>query len=311
MPRSWLVSDAARLDAQLAGTLAISRQHARRLLAAGVVRVNDHPTTERDKGKLLQPGDRVEVDAVNFTPLPRPDLPLTVLQQGDDFVVVDKPAGMPVHPLGPQETDTVLNAVVARYPQLASSGASGGAFGGGGGGGVGEGGLRSGVVHRLDVETSGCLAFALTQERWQNLRDAFRGHRVTKTYHALVAGRLEGERTETLDLYVAQHKPARVKVVPQGRPASAGRAPIPHTRPCTLTRRTLRATDRASLLEIDLATGHLHQVRVTLAHLGHPILGDALYGDADTAAAAPRLMLHATRLRYGELEAATPHPFNL
>lgn len=230
----------------------------------------------------LRAGDTLDVVAVAFELTPRSDLPLTVLQQADDFVVVDKPPGMPVHPLMPNETDTVLSALVARFPQMV---------------GVGEGELRSGVVHRLDVETSGCLAFALTQSRWDDLRQAFREHRVKKTYHALVAGRLEGEGTETLDLYVAQHSPALVKVASVFDHAA--------TRPCMLTWRSVKTTDHATLLEIDLDTGHLHQIRVTLAHLGHPVLGDATYGDKDSAS---RLMLHASALRYGDIDAGSSLP---
>src|SRR5690606_38077551 len=136
----------------LARTLALSRAQARRLLTRGQVQLNGQLAVEADKGRVLCSGDGINVEAFVApalqSPIPQPQIELSVVAQGDGWVVIDKPAGMAVHPLAPDERDTVLNGAIARWPELA---------------GVGEGGLRSGVVHRLDVDTSGCLAIATRQ----------------------------------------------------------------------------------------------------------------------------------------------------
>jgi 23S rRNA pseudouridine1911/1915/1917 synthase len=280
----------ARLDIFLGQRLGVGRAQVKKLLASGRVRLNGHPASEKSKGLFLREGSRVTVEG--FAPataaevVPEPDLPLTVLAEGDGWVAVDKPAGMAVHPLEPGETGTVLNSAVARYPQIQ---------------GVGEAGLRSGVVHRLDVGTTGVLLFATAQPAWQRLRDAFSAHTTKKVYRALVDGELKGSGRETMDLVVIRHTPAKVGVV---NPTQGYRPP--GTRTCHLTWRTIEKLNGATLLEIELGTGFLHQIRVMLAHLGHPVVGDGLYGDAE--AGIPRPMLHASYLKADTAEARSPDP---
>ena len=282
-------AEGRRLDHLLSEHLSLSRAAVKRLLDAGLVSVNGHGAAERDKGQLLEAGDRVEVlDPGSMERVAaQPEAALRIVAAGEGWLVVDKQAGSPVHPLRPGETGTVLNAVVARYPLVQ---------------GVGEGGLRSGVVHRLDVDTSGALLFAAAQPTWLRLRAAFNEHRIRKTYFAIVAGRLTGEAEEVAHLAVTRHRPARVSVVD---------ASHPEARRCNLAWRTLAATDAASLIEVELGTGFLHQVRVMMAHRGHPLLGDAWYGSsAESPAAAPaaRPMLHARALAYEEIEANCDPP---
>lgn len=281
----------ARLDAVLASRLALSRAAVRRLLEGGAVRVDGRRTSERAKGRPVAAGARVEIAA--FTPpgearpLPDPALSLAVLAEGRGWVAVDKPAGRPVHPLGQDETGTLLNALIARRPEVA---------------GVGEGGLRAGVVHRLDVDTSGVLLFATEEPVWRRLRDAFAAHRVAKTYRALVRGAPPDEGRAELYLALGAHRPARVRVV---EAAASG------ARRATLAWRTCERFAAASLVEVALETGFLHQVRVTLAHLGHPVLGDRVYGAAAAAPgepAATRQMLHAARLAVDDVAATSPDP---
>lgn len=278
-----------RLDAWLADHLAVSRAEAKRLLARGQVRVNGRSAFAEDKGSLLKPGDTVGVrDFVAPSlqlPIAQPELVVPVLSEGEGWVVFDKPAGMPVHPLSPDERGTLLNYAIARHPQLA---------------GVGEGSLRSGVVHRLDVETSGCLVIATNQDMWQTLTAAFQGHTTTKLYHAWVAGHLTGEGRDEVRLYVAQHHPARVRVL-----AADDGAHAKDTRLCHHTWRVLQLLPGATLVEISLGTGFLHQIRATFAHRGHPVLGDAIYGDK---CSAPRLMLHACLLTAGTAHGISPQP---
>ncbi|MEX0744331.1 MAG: RluA family pseudouridine synthase, partial [Phycisphaeraceae bacterium] len=278
-----------RLDRWLADRFKLSRRDVRRVLEAKRVQLNGRPASERDKGRMLAAGDRVTVQ-----PFVRPDhrrafanpqLPLDVAAAGEGWRIVHKPAGMPVHPLTPGETRTLLNALIAREPTVH---------------GVGEAGLRSGVVHRLDVETSGLVLFALTDPLWQRFRTAFADHRATKRYHAIVHGHFADVGQASARLTVARHHPARVAVV---EPAQRPRADTRESRRCMLAWRTLERRKDATLIEVDLDTGFLHQIRVMLAHLGHPVAGDAVYGRPAAPAwpsAPPRLMLHATHLAIDE-----------
>jgi 23S rRNA pseudouridine1911/1915/1917 synthase len=224
--------------------------------------------------------------AENQRAVAEPGAPLRVLAAGPGWIAVDKPAGTPVHPLAEDETGTLLNALIARHPDLH---------------GVGEGGLRSGVVHRLDVDTSGVLLFATREETWRRLRQAFASHRVGKVYRAVVLGRLDRDGRAELGLVTARHRPARVRVVGEGehaRGAKVGR----------LGWRCLEVLESATLVEVCLETGFLHQIRATFAHLGHPVAGDRSYGAEADPTGAPRQMLHAARLSFGEIAAESPDP---
>jgi 23S rRNA pseudouridine1911/1915/1917 synthase len=285
--RSWVVNEAeagARLDVFLAGVLGATRGQVRRLLAAGGVRVAERAVVLAAKGRLLAAGERVAVREPTLeaaaTPEPEAEAPLVVLAEGAGWIALDKPAGMPVHPLAPGERGTLLNALLARHPEVS---------------GVGEGGLRSGVVHRLDVDTSGVLLFATEERRWLELREAFRSHRVTKTYRALVHGRLAGRAQLVLQLAVLRHRPARVGVVEPG----TGRG-----RRTELAWRTLEEFADATLVEVAPRTGFLHQIRASLAHLGHPVIGDVAYGAP--AGVAARHLLHAARVAVDDVLAESP-----
>ncbi len=274
----------ARLDVFLARVLPASRGQVRALLSAGGVRVDGSAVDLGAKGRILRVGQSVGLSeptlAAASAPEPEPEAPLTVLARGAGWLAVDKPAGTPVHPLAPGERGTLLNALVARHPEVT---------------GVGEGGLRSGVVHRLDVDTSGVLLFATEELRWHELRDDFRSHRVGKTYRALVHGRLEGEDTLVLALAVTRHRPARVGVVEPGD----GRS-----RRTELRWRSLEVLGDRTLVEVAPRTGFLHQIRASLAHLGHPIVGDVAYGAPEGLAS--RHLLHAARVEVGEVVAESP-----
>jgi len=280
-----------RLDVFLAERLSLSRSEVRRLLARGDVSVDGRPVSASGKGILLGAGAKVGV-APFIRPserraLPDADAPLDVLASGAGWLAVDKPAGMPVHPLREDERGTVLNAVVARHPEVH---------------GVGEGGLRSGVVHRLDVDTSGVLLVATAEPAWRRLREAFRRHRVEKVYRALCRGRIETAGLAELPLVLARHRPARVRVAEPGERGA---------RAVELAWRPLERFADATLVEVRPRTGFLHQIRAVLAHHGHPVLGDRVYADPEAAASAPRQMLHAAAVAFEEVRAASPDPADL
>ncbi len=277
-----------RLDVILADRLSLSRAEVRRLLGRGAVSVDLRSVPESAKGRLLAAGARIAVEPFSRPDerraLPDPEVPLVVLARGPGWLAVEKPAGVAVHPLREEERGTVLNAVIAVHPELF---------------GVGEGGLRSGVVHRLDVDTSGVLLVATGEAAWQRLREAFRAGLVEKVYRALVRGRMEAAGSCEIPLVLASHRPARVRVAsPDERGA----------RPVLLSWRPLERFAAATLVEVRPTTGFLHQIRAVLAHLGHPLLGDRVYADSATAASAPRHLLHASALAYEDVVAASPDP---
>jgi 23S rRNA pseudouridine1911/1915/1917 synthase len=286
-PRAWIVSDeqsGQRLDAWLAARLGVARAEARRLLAGGRVRVDGRRVASRQKGSALAAGRRVEVEA--FTPVAcrriplEPEAPLAVLAEGPGWIAIDKPPGRAVHPLREGERDTLLGALAARHPEVQ---------------GVGEGGLRSGVVHRLDVDTSGVMLFATRADAWERLRAAFRAHRVEKVYRAIARGSLRGEGELELALAVVRHRPARVGAAPPG----VGRR-------AQLRWRALEPLRGATLVEVRPRTGFLHQIRASLACLGHPLCGDPVYGGPGDDSGAPRHMLHAARIAVDEIAAESP-----
>lgn len=287
----------ARLDAFLAARLGVSRARARRLLAQGAVCVDGRPAAAGAKGTAVLAGALVEitapVDAAEERPSPEPGRSLRVLAEGRGWIALDKAAGVAVHPLVRGEAGSLLGALVARRPEVI---------------GIGEGGLRSGVVHRLDVETSGVVVFATSQPCWERLRAAFSEHRVEKIYRAIVLGCIEGEGREDVGLVVARHRPARVRVVDPRRDARGRGA-----RRARLRWRAVERLAGATLVEVRLETGHLHQIRATFAHLGHPVAGDRVYGlpAADDPTGAPRQMLHAARVRAGDVRAESPDPADL
>jgi 23S rRNA pseudouridine1911/1915/1917 synthase len=286
-----------RVDRFLAHRLSVSRRRVWRLMRAGHVSLNGRPLAMREKGRALQAGDFLQVTppAAAERPLPNAELSVPVAARGDGWLVVCKPVGMAVHPLAPDETDTVLNAVAHWEPGIV---------------GVGDGGLRSGVVHRLDVATSGALVFALDDAIWHELRDAFQASRVEKTYHALVAGRVEAGASMTRHLRIARHSPAQVQVI------DPKQTPRGDAWPCSLQYRPIERFQNLTLLEVNLETGFLHQIRAMLASVGHAALGDDRYHTpTDSPQQQPpmggtigRLMLHAYRVRYNEVEATCPWP---
>ena len=201
-----------RLDLFLAEKLALSRAQVRRLLASGAVELDGRRVGEGEKGARLSSPSSVAVAPFarreEQRAIPDPRAELVVLAQGPGWLAVDKPAGTPVHPLREDETGSVLNALIAREPGVH---------------GVGEGGLRSGVVHRLDVDTSGALLVATRPESWERLRRAFAEHRVEKVYRALVLGRVEQAGKVELPLVTARHRPARVRVAAEHERARGAR----------------------------------------------------------------------------------------
>ena len=286
----------SRLDLFLATELALSRAQIRRLLDSGAVSLDGRALGLGDKGLSLPSRGSIEVgvyragrDQVIHGNRPGDEIP-EELACGSGWLALAKPAGMPVHPLNEEESATVLSYVAERDPGIR---------------GVGEGGLRSGVVHRLDVDTSGVLLMATEESVWRILRRAFSEHHVEKTYLALVEGRpswSEHDEEMRLWLCVSRHRPARVRVATESDRAR-GRA-----REIRQAVQVLDVFGSTSLVEIRPRTGFLHQIRASLAHFGHPVVGDLRYGATPGVLGASRHMLHAQRARFEDIGAECPAP---
>ena len=293
------MADAAkeRLDHYLVRTgFAPSRRVAQELVERGLVRINGRRSK---KSEVVGAEDRVEVAATNRRAViePNAELPLEVLHEDAAVIVVNKPGGMPCHPLHAEERDTVMNAVVARFPDVAT---------------VGEKPLEGGLLHRLDNGTSGALLIARNRGTFDKLREAIRAGRIARRYEALVAGSLE-HKTE-IDAPIAHHaKNARKMIVgdpSSANPKRAGRAASTLVEP-------IRRVGEFTLLSIAPKTGSRHQIRVHLASIGHPIVGDTLYGGpASDALAHGRFWLHLCEVAFdspavGHVKVTAPVPEDL
>jgi len=268
-----------RLDHFLAAQLPeVSRSRLQELVRGGQARVAGDAV--RRPGLRLRGGERIELTIVERPPLAAaPEaIPLRVLYEDDDLVAVDKPAGMTVHPGAGARSGTLVNALLHRYGRLSSAG----------------GPLRPGIVHRLDKPTSGVLLVAKNDEAHARLAEQFRRRQLEKRYLALVHGRLPRAH-DTIRLPVARDLVRRTRMTTRRR---QGRAALTEYR-------VLGSAGGFTLAEALLHTGRTHQIRVHFAALGHPVVGDTLYGAPRelrwgnvTRPTLNRIFLHAARLRF-------------
>ena len=279
-----------RLDAALAANIeALSRAAAQRIIREGAVSVDGQTVTRPSFS--LSDGQVVEArlpapTTQGITPV---DAEVAVVFGDEHVVVIDKPAGIAVHPGSGHIDDTLVNYMVARYPAMAA---------------VGEPD-RPGVVHRLDRDTSGLLVFALTGAAYRALVAALKSRSVSRTYTALVFGHPSPD--------------AGVIDAPVGRdPANRTRQAVVSNGKAARTRyRVIRRIGPWCLLEVHLETGRMHQVRVHMAAAGYPVAGDPTYGRAPRIEGLGRQFLHASRLAFlhpvsGEpLEFESPLPDEL
>ena len=293
-PIEFLVSEneaKLRLDHFLAERLPeYSRSRLQQLIRSGFVRLNGGASRPR---QIVRAGDKIDL----IEPPPekvdiRPEaIPLDVLFEDDDLIVINKPAGMTVHPGAGQREHTLVNALLSHCTTLSGIG----------------GKERPGIVHRLDKETSGCLVVAKNDMAHRELSKQFAARKVEKIYLALVAGKLR-KPAGVIDEKIGRHPVDRKRMQVSSHRGRTARTEY----------RVIRSSDAASLIECRLHSGRTHQIRVHLHHLGYPVLGDKVYASR-FAKNFPRQMLHAWKLgfrhprtsQWQTFEASLPEDFDI
>jgi 23S rRNA pseudouridine1911/1915/1917 synthase len=266
-------SNPARADRWAADLSGLSRSHVQRLISEGRLTVDGQPVKANT---ILPAGTELQLDVpppAPAEPVAQPEIDVPVVYEDDDLLIVDKPAGLVVHPSPGHADGTLVNALLGRGESLAPGGIAGV--------------QRPGIVHRLDRDTSGLLMVARSDAAQASLQAQLKARRVKKTYLALVAGSVSAAAGR-IEAPIGRDpgRRTRMAVVPSGRAATTG----------------YRVRERFrgwTYLELDLVTGRTHQIRVHLEAIGHPVAGDPMYGTG-TSRRGPdgleRLFLHAWRL---------------
>jgi len=292
--------DGRRVDrAVMTRLVEVSRSRVQQCIADGRLTINDKPVKASHR---LRPGDRVHLTIPQEEPLrlEPEDIPLELVYRDEHVILVNKPAGMVVHPGAGIRSGTLANALVHLFGDL-----------------PGADELRPGIVHRLDRETSGLLMVTMNEQSRERFAALFRERRITKEYRALVYGAMK-ESHGLIDKPIGRHPVHRLKMTTRA----------PRSRPCLTEYFVAEEYPGFSLLRVILHTGRTHQIRVHLASLGRPIVGDTLYGGKrhlqvtdpvrrGAIARMDRFFLHAFRLRFThpftgkELEFECPLPLEL
>lgn len=279
-----------RIDTWVAEALPhLSRSYSRKLIDLGLVTLRGQPVKPSYR---VQPGDIIHVDEPEPEPLTlTPEaIPLQVVFENTDLLVVDKPAGMVVHPAHGHSGGTLVNAVLAHCHDL----------------GTINGVIRPGIVHRLDKDTSGLLIVAKNDHALRDLQAQFKARSVHKTYVTLVEGVLEAANG-IIDAPIGRdpRNRQRMAVIPKGE------------RQARTDYRVREYFPRHTLVDAEPVTGRTHQIRVHFAFIGHPVVGDPVYGYRRRSLPLERQFLHAVRVRFalpgsGELvEFHSPLPGDL
>lgn len=285
--------DGKRVDVFLASEIADrSRSFFQKLIEDGMVLVN-HRTCDSKKYKV-KAGDTLELEIpeAKQPDITAEDIPLDIVYEDDDVLVINKPPGMVVHPAAGNYTGTLVNAVMYHCGSRLSSI---------------NGVIRPGIVHRIDKDTSGLLMIAKNDAAHNSLAAQLAEHSITRKYIAIVWDNLK-EDEGTVDVPIGRHPKDRKKQSVMYD--DTGKNAVTHWK-------VLERFGSFTLVECQLETGRTHQIRVHMSYIKHPLLGDAVYGPAKTAAGAKRQMLHAKVLgfvhpstgQYMEFDSPLPQDF--
>ena len=265
-----VTADAARLDQYLAGLLAgVSRSQVQRLITQGHVRLNDRAARP---GSRLRTGDRLswELPAPVPSRLTAEPMDLKILYGDEDLVVIDKPAGLVVHPGPGHSTGTLVHGLLGRGPAWSTIGGT----------------QRPGIVHRLDRDTSGLMVVARNDQAHAELARQLQGRVMTRRYRAIVVGEV-ADLAARIEAPIGRDRKNRQRMAVM----AGGREAITEFR-------RLQLAGGHSLLDVTLGTGRTHQIRVHLAYIKHPVLGDTVYGRRSPLIGRPALHAQTLTLRH-------------
>ena len=263
-------TEASRIDAYLAANTDLTRSKLQKLIKEGAVALNVKPCRANS---AVRPGDaiRILIPETDEDRLPEPeDIPLDVVYEDDDLAVINKPKGMVVHPAPGNPSGTLVNALLYRFRTLSGAG----------------GEIRPGIVHRIDRLTSGLLVVAKNDAAHEALARQFSAHTAHREYLCLVHGNLK-EDSGTVDAPIGRHKTDRKRMAV----TEDGRRAVTHWR-------VLERFGTETLLDVRLETGRTHQIRVHMAYIKHPILGDEVYGSPAPKLGLNGQALHGYRLTF-------------
>ena len=259
-----------RIDAYISENTDYSRTAVQRLIEENKITVNG----KKEKASYkVQIGDKIEIEEepAKEIELKAQDIPLEILYEDNDIIVVNKPKGMVVHPANGNPDGTLVNAIMSICKDSLS--------------GIG-GEIRPGIVHRLDKNTSGAIIIAKNDKAHINLSEQLRNHEIKKTYIALVRGVVK-ENNATINMPIGRSKKDRKKMDVDKN----GKDAITHFK-------VLKRYSNCSLLEINIETGRTHQIRVHLSHIGYPIIGDEVYSNGKNKWNIEGQCLHAKSLDF-------------
>jgi len=275
-----------RLDVFVASQIKnVSRKKIQSAILDGKIRLNDLPAKPRDQ---IKDQDRIKIDLklpeVIMEIEPQGELQIPIVSQNEDFLVINKPCGISVHPSENERKNTVVNWAIAHFPETKN---------------VGEDASRPGIVHRLDKATSGIMIIALNQESYSLFKHLFKDRQIQKTYFALCWGILPKESGE-----IKTHI-GRSKAKPNKQATSANPAKLINPKKARTKYRVMEKGKGSCLVKVDPRTGRKHQIRIHFQSIGHPLVGDKKYFTKkyeQKSATYRRLMLHASKISFEYLD---------
>ncbi len=275
--REYIISESeekVRLDLFLSKKEAnLSRTQIQKLIKSGYIKVNDKPSRS---SYILKFNDKIIIEKIpepqKLQVLPE-NIPLDIVYEDSDLIVVNKKRGMVVHPAPGNYTGTLVNALLYHSKNLSSIG----------------GPTRPGIVHRLDKDTSGLLVVAKNDLAYKSLSKQIRNRTITRNYIALVHGRLEGDEG-WIEAKIGRHPVHRKKMAVVGE-LRVGREALTHYR-------VLERLDNFTIVKVEIKTGRTHQIRVHLSYIGHPVVGDPTYGPKKSPYRDLGQFLHAETLGF-------------
>ncbi|MCX7720567.1 MAG: RluA family pseudouridine synthase [Dictyoglomus thermophilum] len=265
-----LVEDGGeRIDKYLSQKISLSRSQIQDLIDKGLIKVNEKEVKNSYKVKV---GDKIEViiPPPEETEIKPQDIPIEIVYEDDDIVIINKPKGMVVHPAHGHYNDTLVNALLYRIKDLSGIG----------------GEIRPGIVHRLDKDTTGLLIIAKNDISHQRLSEQLKNRTLKRTYWAICEGEIPWEE-KRIEAPLGRHPIDRKRM-----------AIVPYGKLAITNFKVLERFKGYTLISADLETGRTHQIRVHISHLGFPILGDEVYGRIDKRFGVRGQLLHAKKISF-------------